>query len=42
MTLISETFPTSNFTDLRNIGGLLNCDKLMESLLAELIMGIIE
>ena len=42
VTPIPKTFPTLNITDLRNISGLKNCDKIFESLLAELIMSDIQ
>ena len=42
VTPIPKTFPTLNITDLRNISGLKNCDKILESLLAELIMSDIQ
>ena len=37
-TPIPKTYPTSKLTDLRNISGLMNSDKIFETLLAELIM----
>ena len=42
VTPIPKTFPTLKITDLRNISGLKNCDKILESLLAELIMSDIQ
>ena len=42
VTPIPKTFPTLNITDVRNISGLKNCDKIFESLLAELIMSDIQ
>ena len=41
-TPIPKTHPTSSINDLRNISGLLNCDKISETMLAELIMSDIE
>ena len=38
VTPIPKTHPTLKVTDLRNISGLLNCDKIAEKLIAELIM----
>ena len=37
-TPIPKTYPTLRITDLRNISGLLNCDKIAEKLISELIM----
>ena len=37
-TPVPKSFPTDNLTQLRNISGLLNFDKLMEKLLAELMV----
>ena len=41
-TPIPKAFPTSKLTHLRNISGLLNSDKIFETLLAEMIMSDIE
>ena len=41
-TPIPKTHPTLEVTDLRNISGLLNCDRIMETLLAELIISDME
>ena len=37
-TPIPKTHPTSKLSDLRNISGLLNCDKISETLISELIL----
>ena len=38
VTPIPKTFPTLKTTDVRNISGLLNCDKIAEKLIAELMI----
>ena len=37
-TPIPKSYPTQKLSDLRNISGLLNCDKITETLLSELII----
>ena len=41
-TPIPKAYPTSSISDLRNISGLLNFDKVSETLISELIMSDIE
>ena len=41
-TPIPKTHPMLEVTDLRNISGLLNCDRIMETLLAELMTSDME
>ena len=41
-TPIPKSYPTEKLSDLRNISGLLNCDKIFESLLSELIISDME
>ena len=41
-TPIPKAYPTSKISDLRNISGLLNCDKICESLFAEIILSDME
>ena len=41
-TPIPKTQPILEVTDLRNISGLLNCDRIMESLLADLMISDME
>ena len=41
-TPIPKAYPTTSIGDLRNISGLLNCDKITETLISELIMCDIE
>ena len=41
-TPIPKSFPTQKLSDLRNISGLLNCDKISEALISELIISDME
>ena len=41
-TPIPKSYPTQKLSDLRNISGLLNCDKITETLLSELITSDME
>ena len=41
-TPILKTYSTTYMNDVRNISGVLDCDKILETLLSELIMSDIE